>query len=167
MFAIINFLCLAVALVSALDQPTSKRATCSTTSGAVTVVSASTGEFLGYLSANLLEGQVVLTQDSNEAMLTSQTCGTGADATAVSNANPDTYGYLTGAALYNGTLAAGSPNWVFLSTSNLGATVPNAWTDATGIPVVTVSHLTPRHALALTQVSCPQFSSGRASSKPP
>ncbi|KZT54801.1 hypothetical protein CALCODRAFT_519141 [Calocera cornea HHB12733] len=129
-----------VAGALALSVPVDKRQEiiCATANGPISVVSAATDGFLGYLSSTLVNGQVVLTQEAAAAMTGSLECGTGPYPTAVENPTPSTYTYFAAAALYNDTLESGSPNWAFLTTSNLGEYVPNAWTDATGVPDVSV-----------------------------
>jgi hypothetical protein len=92
-----------------------------------------TGEVIGALAANLVNGLVVFTPytDTSEALSAEVQCGVGPYVTSLEvrdhlvdfralilqqNANPSTYPYLTAIALYADTLEAGSPNWALLST---------------------------------------------------
>ena len=90
---------------------------------------------MGFLAADLVNGQIVITSDYESALTATLQCGYGPYLTVLGvssccvswrapcslmqdTMDPPTseYPYLTAVALYSATLETGSSNWAFLST---------------------------------------------------
>ncbi|KZO93994.1 hypothetical protein CALVIDRAFT_556573 [Calocera viscosa TUFC12733] len=130
MLAFVTALTLAA---SSLALPT-RSSTCYMGYGTVSIQNALYNQTIGYLSKDLLGGRMQVTQDVSSALTGSVNCP-GEQSMIIQNV-ADAYNAVAAAAVYNTTMAAGSPNWALLTAAETSgsytgaANVPNAWSDA-------------------------------------